>query len=410
VAVAGSDASDHPEVYLSAGADVVLIGEGERTLAELVATLSGQSRRPLSDIAGLAFRNPVRGGPIVRTAPRADETALDTLPPPAWDLVDVQRYRDVWTRAHGRLSLNLVSTRGCPYHCTWCAKPIWGQRYHVHSPERVAADLATLRHDHGAGHVWFADDIFGLRPGWIARFADVLAERGLRVPFTCQTRADLLLRDGEVDALRRAGAEMVWIGAESGSQRILDAMEKGTTVAEIQEAARRVHAAGLGIGFFLQFGYPGESRHDIAATFALVRRCRPDDIGVSVAYPLPHTRFYEQVRDRLGDVDHWVDSSDLAMLYRGPQSTAFYRQLHAVLHREFRARRSWQALGRRAGTSGSPVRDNARHLRTLALNLVRWPVDRARLAWLARSAGDPPPEPARPAGTPVARGTVEETP
>jgi radical SAM superfamily enzyme YgiQ (UPF0313 family) len=409
IIVAGSDASDHPESYLDAGADYVIVGEGERTLEALVDAIArvrssagGQTQdaddaRPdlrVDAIAGLAFRIP--SGDIRRTGPRPDIADLDGLPPPAWDLVDVEKYQRTWRAAHGRFSLNLVTTRGCPYHCNWCAKPIWGQRYNVHTPERVASDLASL-HDRGADHVWFADDILGLKPGWLSHFADVLEERRLRLPFKCQTRADLLLRPGDVDALRRAGAEMVWIGAESGSQRILDAMEKGTAVGDIEEASRRLRAAGIGVGFFLQFGYPGETRDDIDATFDLVRRCRPDDIGMSVAYPLPGTPFFTRVRHEIGLVDHWVDSNDLAMLYRGPYSTSFYRQLHTVLHREFRARRALESLKRR--TTGdfigprphdgswcpASAGPSALHrVATLVWNGARLPLARLRLEQIAR--------------------------
>jgi anaerobic magnesium-protoporphyrin IX monomethyl ester cyclase len=180
----------------------------------------------------------------------------------------------------------------------------------------------------------------------MARFADELASRDTRVTFKCQSRVDLLLRDGEIDAFRRAGAHTVWVGAESGSQKILDAMDKGTRVEQIYEATERLHAAGIQVGFFLQFGYPGEDREDIDMTRRMVRECRPDEIGMSVSYPLPGTKFHEMVGHDLGLKQNWVDSEDLDMMFVGTYSTAFYRQLYRVLHKEFRARRSvWRLLG-----------------------------------------------------------------
>lgn len=361
VIVCGADATDHPAEYLAAGADFVLRGEGEVTLGELVDQLSGRTPEHLAETPGLAYRVPARAGEsLVITSPRDDIRDLDSLPFPAWDLVDIERYRKIWLERHGYFSMNLATTRGCPFHCNWCAKPIWGQRYHSRSPENAAAEVAWLKEAYSPDHLWIVDDIFGLRPGWVKRFADLLEEKGVKIPFKCLNRVDLLLREGEIEALRRAGCHTAWVGAESGAQHILEAMDKGTRVEQIYEAARRLREAGIRVGFFLQFGYPGESWEDILKTMKMVWECRPDDIGMSVSYPLPGTRFHEAVKAQLGVQQNWIDSNDLAMLYQGPFSTAFYRQLHSVLHKEYRLRRTWWRLsGRQKGTS-NPVRNEQR--------------------------------------------------
>lgn len=333
----GSDATDNPERYLDHGADFVILGEGEVTLAELLDHLTDPKRKDPSGIMGIAFRD--KSGQLVRTDQRANLKDLDAIPFPAWDLVDIATYRRAWRR-HGRFSMNMSTTRGCPYHCNWCAKPIWGQRYAVRSPDNVVAELEWLRHTFAPQHISFVDDIFGLKPGWVRTYAELVRRQQLIVPFRCLSRADLLLRDGEVQALREAGCEMVWIGAESGSQRILDAMDKGTRIEQIMEASRRLHSEGIRVGFFLQFGYPGETAVDIESTRRLVRVCRPDDIGISVSYPLPGTLFYDRVSSQLGKQRNWIDSNDLATLYRGPFSTGYYRRLHRVIHKEFRLRKS----------------------------------------------------------------------
>ena len=311
-------------------------GEGEATLREAVAALDSDGPAALARVPGLSLRG--SGGAVVRTPPRPFLKDLDALPRPAWDLVDWDRYRRAWRGRHGYHSINLATTRGCPYHCNWCAKPIYGQRYAVRSPERVVEEMAFLKRTYAPDHFSFVDDIFGLRPGWVEEFAREVEKQDARLPFRCLTRADLLSED-TVAALRHAGCRTVWIGAESGSQRVLDAMEKGNAVEDIRRAASRLHAAGIEVGFFLQFGYPGETREDIEATRRLVAECGPDDIGISVSYPLPGTRFHERVKAQLGAKQNWDDSNDLAMMYRGPFSTEFYRELHRVVHTEFRLRR-----------------------------------------------------------------------
>ena len=386
VVVAGSDATDHAEAYLRHGADYVLLGEGEATLGELLDALEGRSRKPPQEITGLAYHVREAAGvtaqAVRRNQRRPDIKDVDALPFPAWDLVDVDRYRRIWRQHHGYFSMNMVTTRGCPYHCNWCAKPIWGQRYNSRSPDNVVAELKWLKETYRPDHIWFADDIMGLKPGWWQRFGAAVEAQDARVPFKCLSRADLITRnEDEVTALARAGCDIVWMGAESGSQKILNAMEKGTRVDQIYRATRLLHAAGIRVGFFLQFGYPGETRQDIERTLQMVRDCRPDDIGMSVSYPLPGTRFYESIKVQLGEKQNWIDSADLAMMYQGPFTTAFYRQLHVVLHKEFRSRRSlarWgQILRRRASATTGDLREALASIyRLLSLPLARARLDR----------------------------------
>ena len=334
VILCGADATDHYSDYLAQGADYVLLGEGEETLGELLDQLSGRSEAK-DNIIGLVSRN------MQNTVRRPDIKNLDALPFPAWDLVDIPRYKKIWLERHDYYSMNMVTTRGCPYHCNWCAKPIWGQRYNSRSPENVVAEMKWLKDNFHPDHIWFADDILGLKPGWIEKFAGLLHESNAVIPFKCLQRADLVT-EKIASALAKAGCKTVWVGAESGSQKILDAMEKGDKVDDIHRAAQLLHEHGIEVGFFLQFGYPGETWDDVQMTLKMVRECAPDDIGISVSYPLPGTKFYERVKMELGEKQNWVDSDDLAMLYRGPFPQEFYRTLHGRVHHEFRLRKAWR--------------------------------------------------------------------
>jgi anaerobic magnesium-protoporphyrin IX monomethyl ester cyclase len=344
--VAGADMTDHADKYLERGADFVLMGEGEETLGELLDYLQHAPPAPADDsalyaIQSLAYRH---DGKVVKTPTRPVIRKLDDIPFPAWDLVDREKYRRVWLEHHGYYSMNLVTTRGCPFHCNWCAKPIWGQKYNVRSAANVVEEMAWLQANFAPDHIWFMDDIMGIQDRWIEEFADLLDQRGVHIPFKSLNRVDLLLRGKTIPALARAGAKIVWVGAESGSQKILDAMDKGTQVTQIYEAARQLHAHGVKVAFFLQFGYPGETREDIELTLKMVRDLMPDDIGISVSYPLPGTPFYERVHHELGERVNWLDSADMAMLYKGPFATEFYRQLHTVIHKDYRSRKSWNEI------------------------------------------------------------------
>ena len=331
VLLCGADATDHYEEYLVKGADYCLLGEGEETLIELLNQLS--SGKEVGHLMGLASHR------TLHPSRRPDITNLDKLPFPAWDLVDVEKYRSIWMKRHGYFSMNMVTTRGCPYHCNWCAKPIWGQRYNSRSPENVVAEMKWLNKNFAPDHIWFADDILGLKPHWIEKFAEYLQEADAVIPFKCLQRADLV-NQKTATALAKSGCKTVWIGAESGSQRILDAMEKGDSVEDIYNAAQLLRAHHIEVGFFLQFGYPGETWEDVQKTLKMVRECAPDDIGISVSYPLPGTKFFERVKMELGEKQNWLNSEDLAMLYRGPFPTEFYRILHGRVHYEFRTRKT----------------------------------------------------------------------
>ncbi len=333
VIASGSDLSDHPEIYFQRGVQYVLAGESDHTLVELVASLTGKSAIPAESISGLALPDPGSPLGIRKTPARPPERHPDVFPFPAWDLLDTERYRTAWRQSHGYFSVNMVSTRGCPFHCNWCAKPIWGQRYAMRSPANVAEEMALVKHTIRPDHIWFADDIFGLQPKWVAEFAREVAAREASTPFTIQSRVDLMT-DQAIEGLAHAGCAEVWLGAESGSQRILDAMDKGTDATQLPLVRRKLGRAGIRACFFIQFGYPGETMDDIMATVQMVRDCLPDDIGVSVSNPLPGTRFHEMVKQELGEKDHWDESNDLAMMFQGTYQTDFYRTLHKLLHRE----------------------------------------------------------------------------
>jgi anaerobic magnesium-protoporphyrin IX monomethyl ester cyclase len=195
----------------------------------------------------------------------------------------------------------------------------------------VAAELVHLKKTYDPQHIWFADDIFGFRPEWIEEFTAAIDAEGGGIPFSIQTRADLI-SERMARVLKKAGCREAWIGAESGSQRVLDDMNKGTTIAEILSARRRFQAEGIRVGFFIQLGYQGEELEDILATRNLLQASRPDEIGVSVSYPLPGTKFYELVKAQLGRKTHWQESNDLDMMFHGTFTSEFYRAVRNLLH------------------------------------------------------------------------------
>lgn len=339
VIINSSDSTDHYEYYLKRKADYVVRGEGEETLKELIDAIERNER--VDSIEGIAY---LRNNSIHVTPTRNVIRDLDSLPLPAWDLVDIDQYRSTWKSKHGYFSLNIATTRGCPFKCNWCAKPIYGNRYNSRSPEHVVREIEMLIDTCNPDHFWMSDDIFGLKPGWIQKFRDLVKSKNLRFKYKIQSRVDLLLQEDTIDSLAESGAQTVWVGAESGSQKILDAMDKGTSIKQIEEAATLLRKKGIRVGFFLQFGYPGETRDDIEKTISMVLQLMPDEIGISVSYPLPGTKFYESVKHQLSQKQNWSDSDDLSMMYRGTYPPLFYKILHRYVHNRYSIERARRAL------------------------------------------------------------------
>jgi len=340
VIVSSSDSTDRYEQYLNAGADFVLIGEAEQTLLELVKAIE-EGKEDLTVVHGLAFK---KQEAFIKTAPRKVIKELDCLPLPAWDIIDITPYKKMWLQHAGFFSINIGTTRGCPFKCNWCAKPIYGNRYNARSPRHVIKEIIYLNEKFGIDHVWFCDDIFGLKPGWVSEFADLVEKENLRFRFKIQSRADLLVQENYVEALARAGCENVWMGAESGSQKILDAMDKGITIGQIEKATWLLKDHGIRPSFFIQFGYLGETMKDIRLTIKMINRLVPHEIGVSVSYPLPGTGFYEKVKEQLKAKSNWTDSDELALMFHNTYPPSFYKQLHRYVHKNFKRRLGYQSL------------------------------------------------------------------
>lgn len=333
VMVCSSDSTDHYEQYLQNGVDYVILGEGEITLAVLLDYLQKSQQNVdyelLIQIEGIAF---LHEGKPVKNPKRQVLKDLDSLPLPAWDLVDVSAYKDIWLKHNGYFALNIATTRGCPYKCNWCAKPLYGNRYNTRSPQKVVEEIAFLIDTYGVHYFWMCDDIFGLKPKWVQEFRDLVQAKRLPFRYKIQSRVDLLLEADNIQALADSGLDTVWVGAESGSQKILDAMDKGTQVEQIYEATRLLKSKGVKVAFFLQFGYLGEEQADIDKTLQMLKDLLPDDIGISVSYPLPGTKFYEKVKNELGKKTNWTDSDDLDVMYQATFPAAFYKRLHRYVH------------------------------------------------------------------------------
>jgi radical SAM superfamily enzyme YgiQ (UPF0313 family) len=339
---------NHSIDYLNKNFDFVIVGEAELTLKELIKALSNNESN-FFEINGLRY---ILNEQMIETNKRENLKDLDTLPMPAWQLLNIEPYQKAWIKSKGFFSINVATTRGCPYKCNWCAKPIYGNRYNSRSPQNVVTELLYLKENFKFDHIWFCDDIFGLKPHWVSEFANLVQKHNLNLKYKIQSRVDLLLEESaisnkketQIEALARSGCDEVWVGAESGSQKILDAMDKGTKIEQIAKATQLMKQHQIKPCFFLQFGYLGETYQDIKLTLKMLFQLMPHDIGISVSYPLPGTKFYNTVKDQMKGKTNWTDSDELAIMFNATYPANFYRKLQRFVHYKFRQKQAFLAL------------------------------------------------------------------
>lgn len=321
VILGGPEVTHHVDRFLEHGADAIVIGEGEQTLHELIEAWSSILPISLENVPGIAFRND--RGEVVRTAERTLIKQLDSLPVPKREAIDLRRYLDVWKRHHGASAISVSTMRGCPFSCRWCSRAVYGESYRRRSPKRVVDELMMLRERYAPDTIWFVDDVFTINPRWMEEFAREVTERGAAIPYECITRADRLSQR-MVELLKQSGCFRVWIGAESGSQKILDAMDRRVKVEQVQEMIQLSKRHGIETGTFIMLGYPGETEEDILLTIEHLKRSDPDQYTTTIAYPITGTPFYEEVEHDITLRPAWESSSDREIDIRRPYTRRYY--------------------------------------------------------------------------------------
>jgi anaerobic magnesium-protoporphyrin IX monomethyl ester cyclase len=329
--VGGPEPGAYAREYLEAGAEVVVLGEGEMTMEELLPALRTNSLTELTKVQGIAFFD--ESGCIQHNDFRPQIADLDSQPWPARNAVDIPRYLQTWREAHGLGSISLITARGCPYHCRWCSHQVYGQTHRRRSPAAVVSEVEWLLSNYQPEMMWIADDVFTIHHGWLRQYAAEMRRRSLRLPFECITRADRL--NAEIaQLLAQLGCFRVWIGSESGSQRILDAMQRGVRVEQVQSAIDLCKLNGIQSGMFLMWGYEGEELQDIEVTIEHVKRSDPDIFVTTVSYPIKGTPYYERISNSLVQLKPWSDSTDREFVVRGRRSRRFYDYADQLLRDE----------------------------------------------------------------------------
>lgn len=325
IILGGPEVRNHKDHFLQYGADVIVFGEGEETMLDLVQAYAKETNPDLHGIAGTAFMNDA--GQVVVNAERTLIRDVNQLPFPARDKIDLQQYFNVWKQKHGVSMLNLSTMRGCPYSCKWCSRAVYGSSYRRRNPGLVVDEIQWLKDHFQFDMIWFVDDVFTINPKWLREFAAEMQQRKLNVSYEIITRADRL-NEEMILLLKQSGCFRVWIGAESGSQKIIDAMDRRVKVEQVRSMIQMVKSYGMEAGTFIMLGYPGEDEKDIEETLYHLKYADPSQYTVTVAYPIKGTPLYNEVENLFVEDLPWESSTDRDIDFKRTYSRRYYD--HAI--------------------------------------------------------------------------------
>lgn len=332
--VGGPDVTYNVENYLNAGFDYAIIGEGEQTMNELCSSI--ENGTPPDEISGIAY---LKNEQLIQNEARIKIKELQAIPFPDRDAIPIEKYLDVWKKHHGKRTLNISTQRGCPYTCKWCSTAVYGQSYRRNTPERVVAEILEMKEKYAIEALWFVDDVFTVSHKWLSDLHAEFKKNNLRIPFECITRAERL-NDVVLLQLKEMGCFRIWIGAESGSQKIIERMDRRVTLETVQQMIRQTQLSGMEAGTFIMVGYPGESHTDVLATMDHIRKCNPDFLTITKAYPIKGTDLYTEIEQDITSKNDWKTSTDREIKFKLPYPDSYYSYAVRYLVNGWKAQRN----------------------------------------------------------------------
>ena len=321
VILGGPELPHYAEEYINYGADIVVVGEGELTLEELIPQLQKNGKQNLAHVKGIVYQK--EDGTFEQTPQRPFYANLDQIPFPDREAIDISEYINVWREHHDLGSVSLICARGCPYTCTWCSHSVYGFSHRRRSPNNVVDEVESIMENYKPDMLWYADDVFTIHHRWLFEYADELKRRNIHVPFECISREDRL-NEHVIEKLAEMGCSRIWIGSESGSQSVLDAMRRHTNAQRVREMTRLLQKYGIQAGMFIMLGYEGETLQDLEATVEHLKNANPDIFLTTVAYPIKGTDYYNKIEDQVFSPKPWHERTDRDLMVAGGHTRRFY--------------------------------------------------------------------------------------
>lgn len=327
IILGGPEVRNHAENFLKKGADFIVLGEGEETFYELIQTLEKTNTYSLADVNGICYFDAEKT--MHKNAERQKIKDVDILPFPNRKKVDLRLYLDAWKKHHGKNAISISTMRGCPYTCKWCSRAVYGLSYRRRSAKLVVEEIKSIQKEYHPDTLWFVDDVFTVSHKWLEEFTKEIQAQNVTVQYECITRADRLNAEA-FQLLKDSGCFRVWIGAESGSQKIIDAMDRRVDVHEVRRMIQMAKTYEIEAGTFIMLGYPGETETDIEETIHHLKTSNPDYFTITVAYPIKGTELYQEVEADFINQQPWETSTDRDIKFKRTYTEKYYS--YAVRH------------------------------------------------------------------------------
>jgi radical SAM superfamily enzyme YgiQ (UPF0313 family) len=344
IVLGGPDITYNKANYLKTGAEFLVIGEGEETFYELVLAL--QNNQPIKEITGLVHMD---NDAVKSNPPRQKVKEVDDLPLPNRAAFPIKKYLETWKKAHGKSALNVSTQRGCPYTCKWCSTAVYGQSYRRRSPKKVVEELSLLMETYEPDTFWFVDDVFTVSHKWMRGFAEEIKRTGLKIQYECITRAERM-NEEIIGLLKDTGCIRVWIGAESGSQKVIDAMDRRVDINQVSDQLIATRKAGMETGTFIMVGYPGEEYEDIIKTADYLVKALPDQFTITKSYPIKGTALYTEIEATITEQPDWFTTTDRQIDFKRRYSDRFYTYAVRYIYNRVHLKREEAANKKRLKT------------------------------------------------------------
>ncbi len=300
------------ETLENTAVDIVVRGEGEKTITELIPALE---RGKISRVRGISFR---KGKKIYHNKPMPLIDDLDSIPFPSRDLLPMGKYRQ--HLGHPTSFATMMSSRGCPYSCIFCTKALYGSVYRMRSPENIISEMVEVREKFNTKEIVFYDDNFSARRERVVRLCDEIIRKDIKIKWKCEARVNLVDRQ-LLEKMKETGCYLIAYGVETGNQNLLDAMKKGITLSQIRSAFKETHKAGIETLAYVMIGMPGETRETIQKTLDFILEIEPGYVQMGLATPYPMTELYD-IAKKKGLIEG-VDWSEFS--YTGDSATPVMR-------------------------------------------------------------------------------------
>jgi anaerobic magnesium-protoporphyrin IX monomethyl ester cyclase len=312
--------------------DYGVVGEGEMAFLDLLEAVEGSGK--CERVESAVFRS---NGEVYVNPRRRFIENLDQLPFPAYDLLPFfpSKYHPPFLNYLKGPAAPLASSRGCPQVCTFCDRSVFGNQYRYFSEEYLLELISHLHQKYRIQHLVFADDQFAASKPRLIRFCERLVQKNFRIRWNCDARVDSV--DPELlKIMRRAGCWMISYGIESGSQEILDNIQKGFKLEQVERAVRWTKEAGIRAKGLFMIGYPEETEETVRQTLSLLLRCPLDEMNLSFLTPYPGTKIYQQAGGSSVSAEDWGRMNAMNPLLK-PEALAegVLEKAHAKMIRRF---------------------------------------------------------------------------